>query len=82
MDVDDSSPPSKVPISSFQTTDSPFGSSLSLNAFGPEISIKLQYNNVLFYNQHVEGTVLMQKLHKFVANMKIPLMYKYKIDKK
>ena len=45
------------------------------NRFGPRLSIKLQENNFLLWNQQVEGIILSHKLHKFVVNPQIPPIF-------
>lgn len=46
------------------------------NTFAPKLSIKLQENNFLFWNQQVDGVILSHKLHKIWINSKISSMFK------
>ncbi|CAI8604343.1 unnamed protein product [Vicia faba] len=59
-----------------QSQPSLFLNSTNHNVFGPKLSIKLQENNFLLWNQQVKGIILSHKLHKFVANPQIPLIFK------
>ncbi|KAI5447498.1 hypothetical protein KIW84_015087 [Lathyrus oleraceus] len=46
------------------------------NTFAPKLSIKLQENNFLLWNQQVECVILSHKLHKVEVNPHIPSMFK------
>lgn len=50
--------------------------SRSGNTFAPKLSIKLQENNFLLWNQQVECAILSHKLHKVEVNPHIPSMFK------
>lgn len=53
-----------------------FGSSSSSPSFGPKLSIKLQDDNYLLWNQQVKGVILSHKLHNYVVNPRISHMFK------
>ncbi|KAI5438360.1 hypothetical protein KIW84_024196 [Lathyrus oleraceus] len=58
-----------------------FASSNSNNTFGRKLSIKLQDNNYLLWNQQVEGIILTQNMHKVVVNPQIPQKFNYVQDR-
>ncbi|KAI5413791.1 hypothetical protein KIW84_058074 [Lathyrus oleraceus] len=58
-----------------------FASTKSKNSFGPKLSIKLQENNYLLWNQQLEGVILTQKMHKLVVNPHIPQKFKSAQDR-
>lgn len=51
------------------------------NAFSPKLSIKLQENNFVLWNQQVEHVVLSHNLHKIVGNPQIPSVFKTNIER-
>lgn len=70
----------KDPVQS-QKISAMFTSTKSTNSFGPKLSIKLQENKYLLWNQQVEGVILTQKMHKLVVNPQIPLKFKSAQDR-
>lgn len=64
---------SLVQTSSFTVPASNFSSS---HHFGPVLSIKLQENDYLLWNQQVVGVILAQRVHKIVVNALIPQKFK------
>lgn len=48
----------------------------SSNMFAPKLSIKLQENNFLLWNQQVEEVIFSHKLHKVIVNPQFPPMFK------
>lgn len=63
-------------VRSSQAITSTMVHSSSGNTFAPKLSMKLQENNFLMWNQHIEGVILSHKLHKVVVNPQIPSMFK------
>lgn len=51
----------------------------SANTFTLKLSIKLQENNFLLWNQHVKGVIQSHKFHKTVVNHRIQPIFRLKI---
>lgn len=52
----------------------------SITSFGHMLSIKLQINNLLLWNQQVQGIITFHKRHQFVVNPQIPTKYRSEVD--
>lgn len=50
-------------------------SNSTMFSFAPSLSIKLDDKNFLLWSQQVEGVIASHKLHRFVVNPLIPMMY-------
>lgn len=66
------SPTNSPQASQFATTRHVFLGNMS--TFVPKVSIKLQGNNFLLWNQQVESVTPSHELHKIMANPQIPPM--------